>query len=754
MLKIRNTVCIVRFPIIFCIQSFLVFICNGQVSNVSYVNPTIGGVGILLEPTRPLIHLPNSMIRVFPVRKDNLDDQISFFPLTISSHRQQLLFGIVPYSGKINSKSWTERLRYDMEKCSPFFYSVRFEDVKDSVVFTPLKHSGFFKFFFGGSGKHYLRLNIVNTGQINSSGKQTVSGVENFNGMKAFFYAEVSADIQEAKYSDNQKIAFLKFSDNVSKVDFRYGISFISLEQAKENLYNEKKLVTFGQAERAAFNAWDKVLSQINVTGGTIEQKKVFYTSLYRCYERMIDINEYGRYYSAYDNSVHNSAEPFYVDNWLWDTYIALEPLQTILNPGTELNKIRSYIKMYEQSGWMPSFALLFGDNPCMTGNHAAAWIADAWFKGITNFDIAKAYEGLCKNSLQATLLPWRNGASTVLDSFYNEHGYMPALWPGEKEWVKDVHPFEKRQAVSVTLENSLDDWCIAQLANELKDAEKKELFLKRASNYKNVFRVDKGFMWPKDSSGRWIESFDPKISGGQGGRDYTTENNVYTYNWHVKHDLMGLFQLMGGYKSAEEKLDNLFEENIGRSKYEYWHTFPDATGLVGQFVMGNEPSFHIPYLYNYLGSPWKTQKRIRMLLDTWFTDNLFGIPGDEDGGGMTSFVVFSMMGFFPVTPAVPVYNIGSPVFEKIEIRLPGNRIFAIIAKGSSADNKYIQSAKLNGTILNKPWFYHNDLKKGGKLEFIMGSIPNESWGSKKEDAPPSFIGFQNSNKLVYNIIN
>ena len=734
-----------KYLLIFLICFLTQITWSQKPSNLSYVDPTIGGVGILLEPTRPTVHLPNSLIRVFPVRKDQLDDQISYFPLTISSHRQQNLFGIMPFSGVIDTKSERQRSTYDAEITKPYYYSVRLEQSNDSIEFTPSQRAGYFKFYFSSKENHYLRLNIVNDGKLELTGN-SISAEEDFNGIKAFLYAVVNKQIQNVQYSDDKKTAFVNFGSDQQVVQFRYAVSFISTEQAKANLMKEIPAFDFAKTKQAAFKAWDKVLSQINVSGGTMAQKKVFYTSLYRCYERMIDINEYGKYFSAYDGKVHLSNEPFYVDNWLWDTYIALEPLQTILNPKTEEAKIRSYVTMYEQSGWMPSFALSFGDNPCMTGNHAAAWMADAWFKGLHNFDLKKAYEGLKKNSLSATLLPWRNGPPTSLDSFYNMHGYMPALHPGEKEWVKEVHSFEKRQAVSVTLENSLDDWCIAQLAGVLNDNKDHQLFLQRAANYKNVFRTDKGFMWPKDSAGNWIEPFDPKFSGGQGGRDYTTENNVYTYNWHVKHDLQGLFELMGGNKAAEGKLDNLFEEGIGRSKYDYWHTFPDATGLVGQFVMGNEPSFHIPYLYNYLGSPWKTQKRIRMLLDTWFTDNLFGIPGDEDGGGMTAFVVFSMMGFFPVTPGVPVYNIGSPVFNKIELQLPNGKKFIIAAQNNSDENKYIQSALLNGKPLNKPWFTHTDLINGGELKFIMDSKPNKLWGSDQKNIPPSFLSFQNRN--------
>jgi predicted alpha-1,2-mannosidase len=648
--------------------------------------------------------------------------------------------------GVIDGKAEKLRFTYDGEIAKPFYYSVRLDLSGERIEFSPSYRSGYFKFRFPSHQDHYLRLNILNDGTLDVSGKRAFSGRENFNGMSAFFYAEVSEDIQDTRYGQDKRLAFIGFGKQATVVEFRYGVSFISVKQAKQNLEHEIPVFGFEKVKAAAYMVWDHVLSQINVQGGSIAERKVFYTSLYRCYERMVDINEYGKYYSAYDGKVHTSSEPFFVDNWLWDTYIALEPLQAILNPKTEESKIRSYIEMYEQSGWMPSFALLFGDNPCMTGNHAATWMTDAWFKGLQHFDLRKAYEGLKKNSLSATLLPWRNGPANSLDSFYNMHGYMPALHPGEREWVKQVHPFEKRQAISVTLENSVDDWCIAQIARVLKDHENEKLFLRRAANYRNVFRVEKGFMWPKDSAGRWIEPFDPKFSGGQGGRDYTTENNVYTYNWQVKHDLQGLFSLMGGDKAAEEKLDNLFEEGIGRSKYDYWQSFPDATGLVGQFVMGNEPSFHIPYLYNYLGSPWKTQKRIRMLLDTWFRDDIFGIPGDEDGGGMTAFVVFSMMGFFPVTPGVPIYNIGSPVFSRIEIQLPNGKKFRVVARNNSNGNKYIQAASLNGTALNKPWFAHKDLLGGGELKLLMGSLPNKVWGSNRASIPPSSLQF-NSNR-------
>lgn len=710
-------------------------------SNIlQYVDPTIGAVGHILEPTRPTMHLPNSMIRVYPVRKDQLDDQISYFPLNIYSHRIGNIFSIMPYSGTIDDQSWSKRFTYDLEKTAPHYYVSRLDDTGIQIEFTPSERSGYYRFKFPNQSSGWLRMGIINEGEISVTDKRIITGTENFQGMKAFVYGELNTDIVKVQYKENteNKNLFLKLN-NPSNVEFRYAISYISIEQAKANLKNEIPQWGFENIKAKAKNIWEKTLGQLSVEGGSLSQKRSFYTALYRTYERMVNINEYGSYYSAYDHKIHQDNRPFYVDNWIWDSYLAHQPLHMLLNPDKQADMIESYVKMYEQSGWMPSFALVSGDNPCMTGNHAAAWIADAWYKGIRDFNLEKAYEGLKKNSLYATHLPWRNGEMTSLDTFFKEKGYFPALKPGEMETVSEVHDFEKRQSVAVTLQQSFDDWCLSKLATTLNKKEDYVLFLRRAENYKNVFRTEKGFMWPKDHDGKWIEPIDPKFSGGQGGRDYFTENNAYTYNWDVKHDLNGLFELMGGKKKSEIKLDELFREDLGTSKYVLWNTFPDATGLVGQYVMGNEPSFHIPYLYNYLGSPWKTQKRIRMLMDTWFTDNLFSIPGDEDGGGMSAFLVFSMMGFYPVTPGSPTYNIGSPVFNKLSLKLLNGKSFIVIAKNNSSTAKYIQSAKLNGKEWNKPWFNHSDIVEGGTLELIMGEIPNKLWGNSLDTKSTSF---------------
>ena len=693
---------------------------NERKRGLNYVDPTIGGVGLILEPTRPLVHLPNSMVRIYPLKKDELDDRIGGFPLTVISHRIGSAFAFLPVFG--DDDPWQSTILIHTQEAHPYSYEVSDARTYDRVAVAPGAKSGVFQMERAdGSTTHRLRISIINaSGFIKAQGDSALVGEEDYNGMKVFFYASFDGSLQniEEQGPENRKNVLATVNATGNKLDLRYGISYISTEQAKANLEQEIAQKDFATVKVEAEQAWDKVLSKVQVRGWDEAKKRVFYTALYRTYERMVDINEHGRYYSAYDHQVHQSDEPFYVDNWIWDTYIASHPLNMILDPEKDQAMIRSYIEMYRQTGWMPSFAVTFGDWPAMVGNHASAWMADAWAKGLRDFDVKAAYEGLRKNSLEATLLPWRNGPPSELDDFYNEHGYFPALAPGQPETVDRVDPnWEKRQAVSVTLENSFSDWCIAQLAEPAGKGEEKELFLKRAQFYHHVFRQDKGIVWPKDANGNWIEPYDPSLSG----REYFTEVNAYTYNWHVKHDLEGLFQLMGGKAVAEAKLDELFRADLGLPKWKFWAVQPDASGLVGQFVMGNEPSLHIPYLYNYLGSPWKTQKRIRMLLDTWFTDNVFGMPGDEDGGAMSAWVVFSMMGFFQMTPGVPVYTIGSPSFEEVAVQLPNGKEFKVIAKGNSPQHVYVQRAALNGKELKELFFTHEQLMEGGVLELEMG---------------------------------
>jgi predicted alpha-1,2-mannosidase len=337
---------------------------------------------------------------------------------------------------------------------------------------------------------------------------------------------------------------------------------------------------------------------------------------------------------------------------------------------------------------------------------------------------------------MESTLIPWVRAEAGELDAFYKEKGYFPALKPGEEEYVNNVNRGEKRQPVAVTLGTCYDDWCLSQIARTLGLEDDYRYFLKRSYNYRNLYNAQTGFFHPKDKDGNFIEPFDYRFSGGMGARDYYDENNGWTYRWDVQHNFSDLVHLMGSPEAFAANLDATFREPLGRSKFDFYAQLPDQTGNVGQFTMGNEPSLHIPYLYNYAGQPWKTQKRIRSLLKQWFRNDLMGVPGDEDGGGLSAFVVFSAMGFYPVTPGMPSYNIGSPLFPYVKMDLGGGKFFVIEAINCSGENKFVQSAKLNGREWNRPWFSHDEIKDGGKLVLVMGNTANTKWGIG--EAPPS----------------
>jgi predicted alpha-1,2-mannosidase len=714
-------------------------------TNLKYVDPTIGNVAQLLEPTRPTSYLPNQLIRVYPIRKDYIDDQISSFPLTAVSHRLGEAFSIKPIASTVDVNSWKKKLLYDhdLETTKPWYYSAYLPEEGVTVEFTPGKKTGYYRFsFHKDGGTKAILLGVYNDGDSywHFKGNNIIEGMETYHGdIKIYTYGvfSVAGSVGVLENGELKSVpetfgksarAFINFPSDTRSVELKYSISFISAEQAKMNFQKEISKKNFVSMKKNAVDSWLVVLNQIQVEGGTDAEKRSFYTALYRCYERMVNITEDSNYYSGFNHSINKSGEDFYVDDWSWDTYLALHPLRMILHPAQEQNMLRSYITMYQQSKWMPTFPVLFGDHACMNGFHSSIIFLDAYRKGLRDFDVEKAYEGMKKNAMEATLLPWRNGNKTLLDDFYQSNGYFPALHPGEKETISQVHPFEKRQAVAVTLGASFDDWAVGQLAKELGKAADYTLFSKRGKNYVNLWNQESKFFLPKDSAGNWI-NIDPKFDGGPGGRDYFDENNGWTYLWQVQEDIPGLIDLMGGKKNFEERLDQLFREDLGRSKYEFWNKFPDASGLVGQYSMGNEPSFHIPYLYNYTNAPWKTQKIIRLLLSLWFKDNVFGIPGDEDGGGMSAFVVFSSMGFYPITPGLPVYTIGSPVFNKITINLTNGKKFRVIAHNCSGVNKYIQSATFDGKAISTPWFTHKQLVNGGILELIMGPRPNQYWG-------------------------
>ncbi|HEX3006057.1 MAG TPA: GH92 family glycosyl hydrolase, partial [Bacteroidales bacterium] len=694
----------------------------------------------------------NSLLRVYPQREDFTGDLLHGLPLIVTSHRGRSAFNLSPYQGDEKNIKRVIRYSYDQENIKPYSYSVFLDEQKTEVKMAPSHQSGLYELKFGLPGAKYLIINSGD-GKMKWDGK-TVSGFQSIgNDTKVFICLETEvapesvSTLKEGKLaslalnSNENACVILKFGEKNTTLKLRYGISFINEEQALNNLKREIKDYDVNALANAGRKVWNESLRKIKVQGGTDDDKAVFYTSLYRTFERPVCVSEDEKYYSAFDGKVHNdNGNPFYTDDWIWDTYRAAHPLRILIDPAKEVDILKSFVTMADQmpKPWMPTFPEITGDSRRMNSNHGVATVLDAHVKGLNGFDLNKAYLA-CKGAItEKTLAPWSGAPAGELDKFYHTRGYFPALNPNEKETAPEVHSFERRQPVAVTLGTSYDEWCLAQIAKALNKTDDYNQFLKASYNYRNIYNSETNFFHPKNKEGKFIQPFDYILSGGIGGREYYDENNGWTYRWDVQHNVGDLVNLMGGRDNFVKNLDSMFSRPLGQSKFGFYSQFPDQTGNVGQFTMANEPSLHIPYLYNYAGQPWKTQKRIRTLVNEWFRNDLMGVPGDEDGGGMSAFVVFSKIGFYPVTPGSPTYNIGSPVFESSEVQLDNGKVFKVIAKNCSEENKYIQSATLNGKEWNKPWFSHSDIKDGGVLELVMGPVANTSWGSSPDAVPPS----------------
>ncbi|RQP13436.1 MAG: glycoside hydrolase family 92 protein [Parapedobacter sp.] len=747
-----------------CFWMFLLSCQSEQKEDATaYVDPFIGNVAPLENPNRPMVHKPNQMVRVFPNRKDHMDAQLTDFPLSaLNTITPQLIFGVKPSTGVLSDTAWYRRLYYDHDRevAKPWYFSTFLPEDQVKVEFTSGNKTGIYRFTFPeGVDKHIVFSHAYPNGVFTLENTSQITGIEYVNDPihsqegKAYVYGELSGSPKSGKRQEDKdwgrytvlsvpekpkkvagERAFFSYDardENV--VEFRYAISFISIDQAKRNYEEELTDIDFNRLEEDNKRAWEHVLNQIEVEGGTEGQLRTFYTALYRFYARMIDISENGNYYSGFGKQVYQDDRPFYTDDYTWGNYLAMHPLRTILDPHLQADVLQSYVRMYEQSGWMPEYPKVFGDRPGMFAFHSAIMFLDSYRKGVRDFDAKKALEGLRKNAEQATMLPSRNGPRGALEEFYDRQGYYPALRPGEQE----TDPFalakrgQRRSAVAVTLAHSYDDWALSEFAGELGEERIADSYTLKAKNYQHVWRKEFNMFMPKHADGSWID-IDPTFEGG--GGDYYNENNGWSYIWQVQHDIRGLADLMGGSEGLERELDKHFTSGIGRSKSQFFSRFTAMTGLIGQFGMGNQLTFFVPYLYNYTSSPWKTQKYTRLILDTWFMDNVLGVPGDEDAGAMSSFVVFSSLGFYPVSPGKPYYAITSPLFEKSTIKLANGKSFVTVAKGLSKKNKYIQAAYINGRKLESLFFHHNDLADGGILELEMGSSISAKWSIDYQD--------------------
>ncbi len=495
--------------------------------------------------------------------------------------------------------------------------------------------------------------------------------------------------------------AFVNFyTNNNEKILVKVGISTVSIEGAKKNLNTENSDWNFDEVKTNAKNLWQKHLAIIDIEGGTEKEKQIFYTSLYHSAMAPVVLNDVDGKYRGVDHKIHKVKTFTRYTVWsLWDVFRAEMPLYTILEPSRINEYIKTFLEIYKNGGRLPHWEIWGEYSGSMIGHHSLPIILDAYNKGIRDYDVNLAYKAML-NQVEH-------------DGYYSKMGYIPADLKGGG-------------SVSVVMEYAYNDWCLAEMAKKLGDEKNYLLYQQRAQFYKNMFDKGTGFMRPKNSDRTWVTPFDPAE-----GSEFFVEGNSFQYSLFAPQDISGLIQLIGGDKNFENWLDKLF---TFKSKYD--STVIDASGLIGQYAHGNEPSHHMAYLYNYVGAAPKTQKIIRKILETIYDDTPDGISGNEDCGQMSAWYILSSMGFYPVTPGSPVYNIGTPIFNKVTIHLENGKKFIVEAKNVSKENYYIQSATLNGKPYTKSWFNHSDITNGGHFICEMGAKPNYNWGTSKKDRP------------------
>jgi len=715
---------------------FAVIFWSGARAQDSYtdmVNCSAGGISHMLMPTRATVQLPHSMMRFWPQKDDAAAFVIKGLPLFSPSHRfnaDNLLHVYV-------SDSQPKRYFFDGEVLRPNKYEVFLCDEGVLASYAPSFRSAVCKFDFAKAKDAPRKVSVAlrNPALDFLTGKNFMGICQSLdNSTRVYIYIEFDSTPVAIEKSADGRAVTAQFGAGLKLLRAKYAVSFISFERAQASLQKEIPDFDFAKVQEDGARIWNETLGQIEVETPDENLRKVFYTSFWRTFERMVNYDEYGEYWNAYAGKAMPSinGKYFYCDDWSWDTYRAFHPLKLLLEPETELLCLQSYLEAARGSrqGWMPKFPTVSGDLPYMNGNHIAASFWDAVSKGYDVPNLEESYKYL-KNTVETkSLMPDTFGAAGEISAFYKENGFIPALKPDQPETSKEVNSHMKRQCVSVTLACAFDDWALAQIAKHLGNMADYEKYSARALNYRKLFNAETGFFHPKDADGNFIEPFDYAQSGGQAFRDYYTENNAWIYRWDAEHATDDLILLMGGAAAAEKNLDDMFANSLPKPKYSYYRSAPDHTGNVGLYSMANEPAMRIPYLYCFAGKPWKTQRAVRMLLDTWFRNDLMGIPGDEDGGAFGAFAVFSQLGFYPVNVGGGAYVIGTPFFERARIKLKNGAVIEIKAPGASSKNKYVKSLKINGEIRNSFLLPHEKIADGALLEFEMSDAPNPDWGT------------------------
>ncbi|MCH3994913.1 MAG: GH92 family glycosyl hydrolase [Prevotella sp.] len=477
--------------------------------------------------------------------------------------------------------------------------------------------------------------------------------------------------------------------------------SFVSVDGARHNMEVECPGWNFNRVRSQLAKQWERHLSVVEVTGGNKDALTKFYTSLYRtafCPHAFSDAD--GRYPSfAGGKTIEKTSGTYFTDYSLWDTFRALHPLITLFYPHVSGEMMQSLVDMYEQSGWLPVFPAWNSFTQEMIGDHTASLLAEAYLKGVRNFDIQMAYQAMLKMAFlsPASYDEYKDGKGRRALKSYMKYGFIPLEDP-----VKEA--YHGNEQTSRTMEYAYDDYCVARLAEYLGHLDVARLLYKRSKNYQNVFDPRTGYVNGRHADGKFFENTKPDQN-----YSFITQGTPCQYSWYVPHDVYGLMKCMGGRKSYILKLDSMF------SQKRIWH--------------GNEPCHQIGFMYDYAGQPWKTQYEVRQIMEREYGLGANGLSGNDDSGQMSAWYVFAALGFYPVCPTDCYYAISSPSFNKVVIRLEGGKTFMIVAHHASSKNIYIQSAKLNGKPFNQCWIRHSTIVDGGKLELLMGPQPEKSWG-------------------------
>jgi predicted alpha-1,2-mannosidase len=619
---------------------------------------------------------------------------------------------------------------HENEAAAPGYYRVTLDDGGVAVELAATNRAGFHRYTFPESESANVVIDLAHRDEVIESHVRVVDDTEIVGWRRSRHWAEDQHVYFAAKFSkpfvargvaiDDAVVngideatgknvkAFASFRTAANEaILVKVGVSAVDIAGARRNRDAEIPEWDFEKTRIDADAAWNAALGKIDVRGGTKAQRVTFYTALYHAMlapNVFMDVD--GRYRGR-DLQIHEARDfTNYTVFSLWDTYRAAHPLFTIVEPERTVDFIETFLAQYEQGGLLPVWELAGNETNCMIGYHAVPVIVDAYVKGIRGFDAAKALEAM-KHSAEIDFRGLK---------YYRELGYIPSDMEGE--------------SVSKTLEYAYDDWCIAQMAKGLGATEDYAVYIRRAQSYKNLFDPSTGFMRAK-ANGAWWTPFD----AAEVNFNYT-EANAWQYSFYVPQDVRGLIALMGGDERFVERLDSLFTTSPKTSGLD----LPDVSGLIGQYAHGNEPSHHMAYLYSFAGRPWKTQERVRSIVDGLYHDGRDGLCGNEDCGQMSAWYVLSALGFYPVTPGSDVYVIGTPLFREASIDVGGGKRFVVKAKGVSRANIYVQSASLNGTPRSESFVRHGDIVAGGELAFVMGARPNVSWGAAASDRPASAI--------------